>query len=213
MLFVSQKQRQQEAYYLPFGITQEYIDAARWRWPTLDFLHIPGAGNARQAAHNLITARRLPGIARSHYIRGDRVFPEDIRALARQDRNVHSYHRWGICQSYFNALSASWVLIYPNIDGPQWDSKRPYEALMCGCLLLVKQPPTDMSSYPWVEEILGEDFVYRDEEDLVQKCHDLYDDAEIRTILARRVYGNAMRYLTPTPLARYFLGRVHDSRL
>lgn len=213
VLFVSQKQRwQQDAYYLPFGITREYLDAARWLEPTIDFLHIPGAGRARQAAHNLITAGRIPGVARSHSIQGQREFPEGIRALAQKDRNIHSYHRWGICQDYFDTLSKSWVLIYPNIDGPQWDSKRPYEALACGCVLLIKQPPTDMSSYP-LPEILGDDLIYQDEDDLIEKCNDLYYDKEMRAELAYQIYRAARRYFTPKPLARYVLRRIHDSGL
>lgn len=199
VLFVTNKQRGQGAFYLPFGIQREYLEMGRHaitRDRPVDFIHIPGAGSARNRVHDMIDT--LPGIAVSRYARGTPQYPAGLKI---RGRTHHSHQRWGAVPEYYNALKEAKALIYPAIDGPQWDSKRPYEALTCGCMLVMQRPRCDQSDYPLDD--LG---VYFDgPEDLPRACNLLLADGI--EIARRRAYMASERF-TPVPIARYFLSHV-----
>lgn len=202
VLFVSQKQKWQGgAFYLPFGIHREYmamgrnaIEAAR----PVDFIHIPGHGPWRKRVHEMVNNLEVPGASLSATFRSRAVYPDGVEP---EPRNVHSYHRWGQDPAYYDALKRSRALIYPPIKGPQWDSKRPYEALACGCMLVMQRPKCDQSDYPLDD--LG---VYFDgPSDLPMACNLLLADG-IES--ARRRAYLASEAFTPVPIASYFLEKV-----
>lgn len=202
VLFVSNKQAwQKDAFYLPFGITREYMKAGAnviTAPRPLDFIHIPGAGEARKRVHEMIDQGLVPGIAVSRQSRGTPQYPEGIPM---QGDRTHSYWRWGADPVYFDALKKAKALIYPSINGPQWDSKRPYEALACGCMLVMQRPRCDQSDYPLDD--LG--VYFAGPEDLPRVCNLLLADG---IEMARRRAYMASEKFTPVPIAQYFLSKL-----
>ena len=205
VLFVSHKQAWQEAFYLPFGITREYLKAGAHRRNSarpIDFLHVPGHGKARARVDAMIHAKDLPGVAVSRKFRSTSDYPDGIPS---QGNRVHSWWRWGTDPAYFDALKRAKVLIYPVLKGFHWDSKRPYEALAAGCMLLMQRPRCDQSDYPLDEA--GAYFEWPG--GLEMACNLLLADGI--EAARRRCVNWAALNLTPRPLAEYFLRKVTET--
>jgi len=138
---------------------------------------------------------------------GEAVIPKGIESLVLADRNIHSYHRWILYKDYFKILNDTKVLLYPGVyDRPHWDSKRPWEGLASGCLVLTEKPPIDMSEYPMTE--LCPFAVYRDHGEMVEKCKQLYGNHGWLEQQRLEAVQGALRHFTPCPIARYFLWRA-----
>jgi len=201
VLFVSHKQARQDAFYLPFGIQREYMEMGRNAITDerpLDFLHIPGAGKARRRVHEMIDRGLVPGITVSRQARSMPQYPPGLRV---RGRTASSHQRWGQDPAYYDAMKRTKALIYPAIDGPQWDSKRPYEALACGCMLVMQRPRCDQSDYPLDD--LG--VYFEGPDDLPRACNLLLADG-IES--ARRRAYLASEMFAPVPIALYFLEKI-----
>jgi hypothetical protein len=215
ILFTMQKQLDLEGqgHYIPSGIHYEYLSAARDLAANYDFCHFPTAGAWRQAMNDLICLGILPKGATvfNNIARGKPIFQEDIVALAQADQqgNVHSYHRWAVWQDYFTVLNSSRILIHPGIDKwPFWDCKRPYEGWACGCLVLMQNPCTDVSDYSPTG--IWPDGVYVNYDDFQSKALFYFQHPALLHDARMDSRQRAESYLTPVPIARYFLKRVAD---
>ena len=199
VLFVTNKH--EDAFYLPFGIQREYMEMGKnaiTAHRSLDLIHFPGSGKARKRVHEMIDQGLVPGITVSRQARSTPQYPPGLQV---RGRTASSHRRWGQDPAYYDALKRAKALIYPAIDGPQWDSKRPYEALACGCMLVMQTPRCDQSDYPLDD--LG--VYFNGPEDLPMVCNLLLADG---IELARRRAWLASEKFTPVPIARYFLEKI-----
>lgn len=220
IVFAGQNQPKQSTHYLPFGIMPEYTEMALQSGSrrNLLFRHIPGAGPRRKDAHKRLTEHKWRGapsvrILESGHVRGDKTWPAWVPQPGRQERNVHSWHRWSMDRAYYKALSATHVLIYPGISPHHWESKRPWEAFACGCAVLMKRPPLDTSDYP-LDELAPGLLTYRRPQDLTEHCEMLLlsEGEDGIDELRRHVMDVAYAYFRPKPIARYALHRILEAR-
>jgi hypothetical protein len=227
VVFTSQKlENDDESIYLPFGIHREYLNNWDGSVPgdrrSIDLAHIPGPGGRRQRGElalkilNTLTkiplqrATFLPGNVFNDNVRGEPIVPDQIEDRFEKDDNVHSYHRWTMYEGYFETLRDSKAIFIPGTDDwPGWDNKRHYEALACGCLPLWLDPPTDISAYSMgdLHEYLIADSYW----DFVRRYKYLYQNPDVFERVRRTVHERALKYFSPTAIARYFLSRISDT--
>ena len=146
-------------------------------------------------------------------IYGNKYYPEGLNESIKNENNIHSYHRWCINKNYYEVLNNSKILVYPSIDkynAPGWDSKRPWEALAMGCLLLsYKQDDFDNHEYP-VDEV---SIIFKNSIDLTNKINYFYNNIEELDKLRKKNYKNAMKYFTSVPISRYFLWKISETNI
>lgn len=210
--FASQKHVEDEgSHYLPFGIHEQYFQLATNRTVeerTIDLTHIPGPGAKRTrmswGLKALNSLRLLPGTVHNEEVRGQSIYPDEIADYVESDDNVHSYHRWQLFEEYFSVLNNSQILVYPGVDDyPFWDSKRPWEALVSGCFVLLWRPNIDVSEYPITE--LSDYAVYGSFREFLRKYRYLNNNPEELEERRTRMVSRAMKYFSPEAIARYFL--------
>lgn len=218
-VFMSQKYKiNTDTIYLPFGIHHMYLNLNNKKNildRKYDITHIPGPGEERIIMQNLIqqikeSNNNLNILNEKVY--GDNVFDSNIEFYGLQDNNIHGWHRWSKNNLYFDVLNQSKILIYPGVDknnAPGWDSKRPWEALSCGCILLMQQPDKfDNSEYPLYEILNYMKFKYHNYNELIQKCSNLLSDMNLIEKERQIIYNNAIKYFTSKPITRYFLNKI-----
>jgi hypothetical protein len=215
-IFMSQKYKiNSDTIYLPFGIHHMYLNNNKKLDRKYDITHIPGPGEQRFIMQNLIhkikeNNRNLNIINEKVY--GDKIFDSNISFYGLQDNNIHSWHRWSANQKYFYILNQSKILIYPGVDkdnAPGWDSKRPWEALSCGCILLMQQPNNfDNKEYPLYEINKNLKFEYQNFEELLEKSNRLLSNNNLMEKERQVIYNNAIKYFTSEPITRYFLNKI-----
>lgn len=210
VIFTSQKNPGDEMIYLPFGIHREYFllrEGKVEKDRRIDFANFPGPGDKRGELTEFLQAHKLPGRVHNGKAKGMAIIPKEIEFLVYADKNVHSYHRWILYRDYFKILNDTKVLLYPGVYArPHWDSKRPWEALASGCLVMTEKPPIDMSEYPMTE--LCPFAVYKDFGEMVEKCGRLYANQGWLEQLRLETVQGALRYFTPRPIANYFLWKL-----
>lgn len=207
IVFTSQKVKD-GTYYFPFGIQQVYTS---W-FETLggreyDFAHIPGIGERRKSMREFLDNNDVPGNVFNDNAYGKTMVPEPIVEIASidMDKNIHSYHRWVYRSDYIELLNNTKALIYPGVKAGHWDSKRPWEAMANGCLVLYRVD-IDVSEYP-LQEICP--FAeYNDYEELLDKMEFLCNNPDFFEEQRKMFYEGAMKYFNSTTLARYFLWRM-----
>lgn len=211
IVFTSQKNPgDKETIYLPFGIHREYLKFREGRMGKqrrIAFTNIPGPGDKRKELTEYLKRSKIVGKVHNASVRSTTEFPRSIRKAAMADKNIHSYHRWGCDWAYFRLLNDTKILLYPGVYArPHWDSKRPWEGLASGCLVLTEKPPIDMSEYPMTE--LCPTAVYKSLGEMVDKCRFFHHNPGQTEQYRLRATENALRYFTPVPLARHFLWRI-----
>jgi hypothetical protein len=214
VVFTSQKNPgDEETIYLPFGIHREYLRLAKGkpgRDRPVDFANVPGPCDKRRELTAFLQTAKLPGKVHNDKMHGQAIVPGPVEDLVRQDHNRHSWHRWICYRDYFRLLNNTKVLIYPGVYArPHWDSKRPWEALAGGCLVMTEKPPIDMSEYPMTE--LCPPAVYQSLDDMVEKCRAFYGNPGWMEQHRLRAVEGALEYFTPVPLARYFLWKIRKT--
>lgn len=209
-IFTCQKVSEEGSYF-PFGIHQAYSNWYKdktFDQKGIDFTHIPGIGNKRETMRDFIENYDLPGVIRNDGAWGTKRVPNPIREIASADleANVHSYHRWVFREDYFELLNNTRALIYPGVRTRQWDSKRPWEAMANGCLVLY-EIDIDNSEYP-LQEICP--FAeYETLEELVDKAEYLHSRPDFFERQSRLFFKRGIKYFNPISLARYFLWRLN----
>jgi len=212
LVFTSQKSIGDTAtQYLPFGMHREYLRFAE-NQPTsnrpIHLTHVPGTGERRRRANRTLKFLRLthllPGKIHLEGVRGEIVYPEQIREPALVDKNIHSFHRWGMGKDYYRLLNQSRILFYPGVNGGAWwDSKRPWEAYAAGCLVMYQKPEVKLDDYS-VRELCP--FAWFDSwPEFVAKYWYLYLNPAALEKLRLRAVESAWKYFSPKALARYFL--------
>jgi len=218
MVFTSQKQFEDEtSHYIPFGIHRQYskfADDLTIANRTINLTHIPGPGVLRKRMQRLIKSLQflhiLPEEVHNEEVRGEAWCPNEIEVYVQEDENIHSYHRWKVYEKYFKTLNNSKVIVYPGIDSwPFWDSKRPWEALSCGCYLLMRKPNIDVSEYPVTE--LDKDAVYDSYTEFIRKYRYLSRNPYELEKRRSRMSERAQKYFSPTAIARYFLWTIQNN--
>lgn len=223
LVFMSQKYKiNTKEIYLPFGIHSNYIEQSQQIMNTfdrsIDICHIPGPGEYRANMVNIINKNFLQDdsfVVWNKLVYGDMTVDEKIKEYCEKDKqNIHSWHRWRICKDYHNVLLDSKISIISLIDkynAPGWESKRIYEALAYGSVVLFeRQPDFDNSSYPIQDICDGIEFEYQNYEQLIDRCthllHNKYELEEKR----KKCYEGALKYFTSIPITRYFLFNIKE---
>ena len=209
VIFTTQKPLQNDTtFYLPFGINSFFTrmnDNVSFEDRKYDFTHIFGPGYFRREMAGAM--RFIPGANFNNKIYGKTEYMSPIKELCLKDNNVHSYHRWEFNRNYYDVLNNSKCLIYPGIDSyPSWDSKRPWEALACGCMLLFRNPPMDITQYPLTD--VNEFCCYNSLKELQAKCRKLLNDPLFFKENRDKCVSNGQKYFDSKALARYFLSKI-----
>jgi len=211
VIFTSQKNPgDKETVYLPFGIHREYLKLAQGKLGqdrSVDFTNVPGPGDKRRELTAFLQAAKLPGRIHNDKVRGQAIVSKPIENLVHRDNNRHSWRRWITYQDYFRLLNDTKIFLYPGVYArPHWDSKRQWEALASGCLVMTEEPPVDMAEYPMTE--LCPPAVYQSLDDIVDKCQHFYRNPGWAEQHRLRAVEGALEYFTPAPIARYFLWKI-----
>ena len=217
-IFMSQKYKiNKECIYLPFGIHEQYLKYNKnlnCNHRQYDIINIPGTvhyyrGKITNILNNLKTTYK---IFNSRIYGNNDIYNNTISNLCNNDNNIHSWHRWNMNRNYYDILNNGKILISPPVDkynAPGWESKRPYEALASGCLILFhKQPDFDNSQYPLQELCDICEFEHENYNQMIQKCKYLLQNPEILEQKREECYNNAIKYFTSEPIARYFLWNI-----
>jgi len=214
VVFTSQKVAQ-DGRYLPFGIQKiQEVLGTKGNGRTIDFTNIGAKfGDSRHALTDFLDDDVLPGKVFNGFAKGSQLVPTRISNRVRyedKNGNVHSWFRWKNYDEYWRVLNDSKVLIYPGVwlDRPQWDSKRPWEALAAGCLLMLERPNIDISEYPLTG--LNDWCVYDDYGELVEKCQYLYRNPDKMDTWRKESVELGQRCFSPMAMARYFLRGIAD---
>jgi hypothetical protein len=214
VLFVSQKQPgDATSAYLPFGIHDEYLNLAHDRpvsERSIDTLYVYGPGHDRTQMTRFLRAAELLRLLTRNTVlgevRGDDALAEEIADAAARDNGVHGYYRWTHSRAYFEALGSSRTFVYAPPVATSWDSKRPWEALASGTLVLMLPPGIDMSEYSLVEEC--PEIVCQSRLALLRRLRELTRAPDELEALRASYRARALERFTPEPIARYFLERV-----
>lgn len=207
------------SHYLPFGIhnpTPGMVSAdINWIRPfcnrDFDFTNIPGDGGARTWITGMVSGCPPPGCVSNEFIHGPWRASKPTREAIALDKNIHSWHRWRFYSHYWKMLGDSRTVINPGvfIDLPQWDSKRPWEALAMGAHVLHREPNIDMSSYPVTA--LSDYSTFVDYPEMIAICRELISREKLWWRLEKQVLDRAWKYFGPAPLARRFLQIIKES--
>jgi hypothetical protein len=215
IVFSSQKAPSDtESIYLPFGMRREYMALRQYGHREIDFANVPGDGPKRIELTRFLAVNRgrMPGELHNTGVKGiwSTFGGDDIFESCKTDPNVHSWARWRMYNAYIRLLNDTRCLIYPGVfDFPQWHSKREFEALALGCLVMMARPTIDMSSYPMTE--LCEFAVYDSLDEMVDKCNWLHGHNKEFEEYGAFAYVYAETYFSPITLARRFLRYVREA--
>jgi len=203
IIFKSQKFNN-EGIYLPFGINKTYILKENTKNREIDIANFPGPGGPRATITNFINRNFKNYKVSNRSIYGNMIVDNNIKNYCKKDNNVHSWHRWRVCDKYFETMKNSKICIYVPAPGG-WDSKRQWEALAQGAFVIFNKPVHfDNSQYP-LQEICEE---FKNTNELVNKCEFLLKNPDILERKREECYEKAMKYFTSVPIARYFLWNI-----
>ena len=214
VVFTSQKfKNDKDCIYLPFGINDSYFNVSSGKKTRdIDIVNIPGPGHVRNEMNSVVDTFKHEFNGKKIFnekIYGDKIYPHDTISYCKKDsNNINSYHRWGLNKNYFNVLNTGKIFIYPH-GGGGFESKRPYEAMAAGCLILFQiSQDSDISEYP-VEELCDiSEFSYRNYEQLKDVCRKLLNDEKYFEEKRDEYHNNALKYFTSVPITRYFLSKI-----
>ncbi len=214
IIFVSQKQHNDNHLYLPFGIIDDYYKLAEnksTQQRLIDFCNIPGPGLKRKRLTKWIRQNRLPGRIHNSLVYGEtkQIDNQDLSALITFDikQNVHGAIRFCLHKDYYQVLNNSKVFIYPGVSNSAWwDSKRQWEAIASGCYILFEKPTIDMSQYP----VIGIDkfSMYNTYNELFNKCNYLHSNINVLDKKRISQTEQAQKYFSSESLVRYFLMEI-----
>ena len=218
IVFMSQKYKiNKDAIYLPFGIHANYIEKTQIIKNTynrsIDICNIPGPGTFRSQMVSIVDSNLSNYNVWNKLVYGDMSVDDEIKEYCEKDtNNIHSWHRWRICNDYHNVLLDSKISIISLIDkynAPGWESKRVYEALAYGSLpMFERQPDFDNSSYPIQDICEGIEFEFQNYKELIDNCEYLLKNQNILEEKRQMSYKNALKYFTSVPITRYFLFNI-----
>ena len=104
-------------------------------------------------------------------------------------------------------LNNSKVIIYPGVDNFSfWDSKRPWESLMMGCVVLYRVPETITNDYPIR---LSKFCECTNLEELKEKMIKLYKDSDLLEKVRKESILNFNKFYTSVALSKYLLLKIH----
>tara|TARA_B100001093_G_scaffold329155_1_gene314152 strand:+ start:1103 stop:2158 length:1056 start_codon:yes stop_codon:yes gene_type:complete len=208
LIFKTQKFNN-EGIYLPFGINFSYLQFKK-NIPIskrkIDICHFPGPGKYRENMTNIINKNFKNYSVSNKLIYGNMIVDNNIKTFCEKDNNIHSWHRWKTCDEYFNTINNSKICIYVPAPGG-WDSKRPWEILSQGTILLYfKTPGLIDNEYPLKQ--LGNFFEFTTIEELINKCNLLLNNKDFLNEKAKECHKNAEKYFTSEPITEYFLSNI-----
>lgn len=208
LIFTSQK-FSTEGIYLPFGINNSYLkfnEKKTTKNKTIDISHFPGPG-----IHRTHMTRVIDNNFKVYNVVNKKVYGEmDVHHIIKdnclKDKNIHSWHRWKTCKEYFKTINNSKICIYETAPGG-WDSKRPWEILSQGTLLLFNKPNNFIDQDYSITNI-NPFCEFKSINDMINKCNILLSNPKDLEKMRIKMHMNAMRYFTSEPLARYFLWNI-----
>jgi len=208
IIFKSQKFNK-EGIYLPFGINNSYLKFhknKKTRERKIDISHFPGPGVNRHHMTNFIKNNFKKYNVINKKIYGDLDCDCKIKPFCLEDQNIHSWHRWKTCKDYFNTINDSKICIYEPAPGG-WDSKRPWEMLSQGTLLLFYKPNNFFDKEYSISNIEPYNQI-TSYDDLIEKSDHLLNNLNFLETKRKLVYDRAMKYFSSVPIARYFLWNI-----
>ena len=203
--------------YLPFGIDDDYYRYYKQGQKKENFLaHIKGQGAKRYKASKFLNllSRYFDLFSFKvfdEFVYGDKKYPNYLPEAANNDKNIHSYHRYSYNDNYNKILSSTKIVLYPGVeDMPYWDSKRPWEAYACKCLVMLGKPNIDMSEYPVTELCAFTN--YSTYAELYAKLVYLKKKPMFLEKIRIPTVFKAQKYFNTQTLAKYFLYKIsiHD---
>lgn len=200
-----------EGIYLPFGINFSYLPFNK-NIPILerniDISHFQGPGIHRQHMATFINNKLKIYKVFNDTIYGDMVVDARIKYYCENDNNVHSWHRWKTCDKYFDILNNSKICIYVPAPGG-WDSKRPWEILSQGTIMLYCKP-RDFKDGEYPLNKISNYCEFKNNSELLIKVHELLNNPELLKQIQRECYTNAFKYFKPEAMASYFMTKVQS---
>jgi len=202
-----------EGIYLPFGINFSYLEFNKnipINERIIDICHFPGPGHHRQIMQNFINKNFKNYKVSNELIYGNMVVDDKIKVFCENDNNIHSWHRWKTCDNYFKTINNSKICIYVPAPGG-WDSKRPWEIVSQGSILLYYKTPGLLDQeYPLKQ--LGDFFEFKNYEELCSKCNLLLTNEDFLQEKSKQCYENAIKYFSPIFLGEYFLKKININK-
>jgi hypothetical protein len=194
-----------DAVYQPIGIQHAFTNASTFpKSNTRDtpFTYIPLKNKRR--VDDWVTELENCHVERN--IRGMTIVDSEIAQLIADDGGdgVHGWRYWMFYEGYYDLLNRTQVLVYPN----NWASRRPWEALACGCLLMMERPSIDMSAYPITN--VAPFCVFESKEELLGKVGYLSAHPAQAERMRQEAAKMAIKYFAPVPLARRMLWHLWD---
>ncbi len=201
-----------ESVFLPFGIQREHLGFSRsipFEERSLDFVCFLGSGRARKLMHWFLKIGGgmgvFPGKLAVEATHGPYFVPALLRHSHKMDPDL--FRCWAFDETYFDRLNHAKALVYPGVAGlPFWDSRRPWEALANGCLVLYGPPTIALGDYSLAG--LSPFLQYNHLLDLTQKAWFLTRHPEAFKTLQTETIQAAKKYFSPKAIARYFLMEV-----
>lgn len=207
IVFKSQKFTN-EGIYIPFGITNNYLNF-RKNIPiskrTIDICHFPGPGEYRSKMTCFINSQFKKYKVSNTHIYGNMVVDNSIKENCQKDK-IHGWWRWKTNDKYFETINKSKICIYVPAPGG-WDSKRPWEMISQGCVLLYFKTPGLIDDEYELKK-LGDFFEFKNNDELIYKCNLLLNDSLFLEEKSKECYNNALKHFTSIPIAKYFLSKV-----
>jgi hypothetical protein len=222
IIFKSQKYKiNTKEIYLPFGIKKFYFKNQINKLienRNIDIIHLDSKcdGNYRKKTIEFIDKYKT----NSNYniingmVYGNVECDKKIEKYVKNDKNVHSWHRWRYCDKYFEELNNSKILVYPSVDkynAPGWESKRPYETLSQGCLMVYQmQNDFDNASYPICELLNEFKFELDNYDEMMTKIETHLNNLELLEAKRIDITEKFKKYFQSISIARYFLWNIKN---
>ena len=198
-----------EGIYLPFGINNSYIEFNQSKTThqrQIDIAHFPGPGIEREKTTQVINNNLNKYNIINKQIYGEMIVDKKINNNCINDKNIHSWHRWKTCDKYFETINDSKICICEPAPGG-WDSKRPWEILAQGSLLIYYKP-VGFNDTEYSIDNISSYCKCKNYNDMIQKCQFLLQNQEILEEKRKECYENGIKYFTAEPIARYFLWNI-----
>ena len=211
IIFKSQK-FSNEGIYLPFGINFTYLKFNKnipLNKRNIDICHFSGPGRYRENMTNFINKNFKKYNVFNNKIYGEMIVDESIKEFCNKDNNIHSWHRWKTCDKYFETINNSKICIYVPAPGG-WDSKRPWEILSQGSLLLYYKQ-AELIDKEYELNKISDYCQFNSYDELISKCEELLNNPNFLEKKRIECYNNAIKYFTSEPLAHYFISKIKNN--
>jgi hypothetical protein len=204
LVLTAQPYKAYDAVYQPIGIQRAFSDidsSTKSRSRDIPFTYIPFKNKRR--VDDWVTELTCHV---EKNIRGMTIVDAEIAQLVADDGGdgVHGWRYWMFYEGYYDLLNRTQVLVYPN----NWSSRRPWEALACGCLLMMEKPTIDMSSYPITD--VAPFCTFESKEELLGKVGYLSAHPAQAERTRQEAVKMAFKHFAPVPLARRMLWHLWD---